>query len=227
MPRKPQSKGTCNYCHKEMAKGGISKHLATCPVRQAAIAKAESNKKSAPEQLYHLRVQDAYSTDFWLDLEMRGSKSLNDLDSYLREIWLECCGHLSEFSLGGFGNTIGKQRKINDVFQRTDALEHTYDFGTSSETLVKVVNVREGNPTTPKPIALMARNVMPTVKCVRCEQQATHVCMECVYEDETDGTLCDKHTENHPHDNYGEPMELFNSPRSGMCGYCGPAVPPY
>jgi hypothetical protein len=227
MPRKPQSKGTCLYCSKEMAKGGISKHLATCPDRQAAIAKAEAHKKNTPECLYHLRVQDAYRSDFWLDLEMRGTKSLSDLDYYLRGIWLECCGHLSEFSLGGFGQTIGKQRKINDVFQRTDGLTHIYDFGTSSETVVKLVNVREGKPTTTKAIALMARNLMPVAQCIQCDKQATHICMECVYEDNTEGTLCDEHTENHPHNDYGEPLELLNSPRTGMCGYSGPDTPPY
>jgi hypothetical protein len=42
------------------------------------------------ETLWHLRVQDAYDKDFWLDLEMVGSASLDKLDKYLRAIWLEC-----------------------------------------------------------------------------------------------------------------------------------------
>jgi hypothetical protein len=51
--------------------------------------------------------------------------------------------------------------------------------------------------------------------------------LECVYEMDEQGTLCDEHARNHPHDNYGEPMPLVNSPRVGMCGYDGPAEPPY
>jgi hypothetical protein len=51
--------------------------------------------------------------------------------------------------------------------------------------------------------------------------------MECQYEDEVWGTLCAEHAEVHPHDGYGEPMLLVNSPRVGMCGYTGPAEPPY
>jgi hypothetical protein len=39
--------------------------------------------------------------------------------------------------------------------------------------------------------------------------------------------LCDEHAEDHPHDNYGEPIPLCNSPRMGQCGYDGPAEPPY
>jgi hypothetical protein len=226
MARK-QSKGTCAYCGKELSKAGITKHLETCPQRQAVIATAEA-KKGDSERLYHLRIQDAYRSEFWLDLEMRGSKTLRDLDNYLRAIWLECCGHLSQFSLGGaFAQEIGKQRKLNDVFRAGGELTHVYDFGTSSETIVKCVEVREGKPTTNKAIALMARNTMPDYVCIKCGKPATHLCMECLIEDETEGTLCDQHTRNHPHDDYGEPIPLVNSPRMGMCGYDGPAEPPY
>lgn len=225
-PRK-QSKGTCVYCDKELAKGGVSKHLATCPKRQTAIAKAEQGKGTS-EMLYHLRVEDAYRKEFWLDLEMRGSKTLKDLDTYLRAIWLECCGHLSEFlGSGSLAQQIGKQRKISEVLQPGGHLTHIYDFGTSSETEIKVVGVREGKPTNSRAIALMARNIMPEEECIECGDRATHLCMECLIEDETWGTLCDKHTKTHPHDNYGEPIPLVNSPRLGMCGYEGPADPPY
>lgn len=116
MPQRKQSKGTCAYCAKEMAKGGITKHLGFCPQRQEVIAKAEQ-KKGAGERLYHLRVQDAFQSQFWLDLEMRGSKTLQDLDTYLRAVWLECCGHMSQFSLeGGLAREISMRRKISDAF---------------------------------------------------------------------------------------------------------------
>ncbi|CAN1210013.1 hypothetical protein TUMEXPCC7403_07445 [Tumidithrix helvetica PCC 7403] len=51
-------------------------------------------------------------------------------------------------------------------------------------------------------------------------------CIECQLEEDTSGLLCDRHTKNHPHDNYGEPLPLVNSPRMGMCGYDGSANPP-
>jgi len=222
-----QSKGTCLYCGKELSKAGMTKHLVTCPQRQEAIATAE-HKKGSSEALYHLRIQDAYSSQFWLDLEMRGNKTLQDLDTYLRAIWLECCGHMRQFSLGGgFAREVGMRRKLNDIFQPGSELTHIYDFGTSSETIVKCVEVREGKPLTTRAIALMARNKMPESVCIECGKPATHLCMECMIENQTAGTLCDEHTENHPHEDYGEPLELVNSPRMGMCGYDGPAEPPY
>lgn len=99
--------------------------------------------------------------------------------------------------------------------------------GTSSETLIKAVGEREGNPLSPHPIFLMARNDEPEAHCIECGQPASWLCIECLYETEGPGTLCDEHAENHPHHNYGEPMPLLNSPRTGMCGYEGPAEPPY
>jgi hypothetical protein len=205
----------------------MTRHLSACPKRRAAIDDAEQSRAKA-ETLYHLRVQDAYQPEFWLDLEMRGSATLKDLDTYLRHIWLECCGHLSEFSLGGWGSRkVAMTRKIGDVFRQDSGLTHIYDFGTSSETRITAVEAREGKPTTARPIALMARNLMPEADCIECDKPAGWLCLECLYEDERGGTLCEAHVRSHPHEDYGEPMPLVNSPRLGMCGYDGPAEPPY
>lgn len=118
-------------------------------------------------------------------------------------------------------------RRIDRVFQPGVELTHIYDFGTSSETLIKAVGMREGKPTTTRPIALMVRNLLPEAKCTECKQPAAYLCMECLIEEERWGTLCSRHSQTHPHDGYGEPVQLVNSPRLGMCGYTGPAEPPY
>ena len=227
MARTKQSRGECAFCGRDMTKGGLSRHLKTCPQREEAIRVA--NQGPGEEQvLYHIQVQDAWWADFWLHLEMRGSATLKTLDSYLRAIWLECCGHLSQFSIGGWsGKEIPKSRKAERVFEPGLELTHMYDFGTSSETLIRVVDVREGVPLTSHPIFLMARNDHPHVSCTECDQPATRLCLECMYEFEEPGTLCDQHAQEHPHHDYGEPVALLNSPRVGMCGYTGPAEPPY
>jgi hypothetical protein len=227
MPRGKQSRGQCAFCGYETTKGSMVKHLAACPQRQAGITSAEqSNRKT--ETLYHLRMQDAFSSEFWLDVEIRGSATLKDIDAYLRAIWLECCGHLSQFSIGGWqGREIAQQRRVDAVFQRDVELTHIYDFGTSSETRIKLMGQREGVPLNTRPLILLARNVLPEATCIECGQPATHLCMECLIEAEVSGTLCEQHAGTHPHEDYGEPIELVNSPRVGMCGYTGPAEPPY
>jgi len=222
-----QLKGKCAYCGQEISKNGITRHLAACAQRQEAIITVE-NKQSEAETLYHLRIQASGLKQFWLDLEMRGSATLKNLDSYLRDIWLECCGHLSSFSHGSCqGNGIPKNRRADEVFEPNVKLTHIYDFGTSSMTFVKCAGVRNGKPTTSRPIALMARNLMPEYECIECKQPAIWLCMECLIEEDVWGTLCDEHVETHLHDNYGEPIKVVNSPRLGLCGYTGPAEPPY
>jgi len=227
MAREKQSRGKCFYCGRELTRGGMTRHLSACSQRREAIGRAEQT--SGEEQdLYHLRVQDGWWSIFWLHLEMPSSATLEDLDYYLREIWLECCGHMSRFSVGSWrGEEMPMETEIGQVFEPGVELTHIYDFGTSSETLVKSLGVRTGRPLTPYPIALMARNNMPEVKCVECSRLASCLCLECIYEYDEPGTLCDRHAAVHEHADYGDPVPLVNSPRVGMCGYTGPAEPPY
>lgn len=227
MAGRKQSRGTCIFCEKEATKGAMTKHLQVCPRRLELVELAQKDK-GEDEALLHLRVQDAYFTDFWLDIEMRGLATLKKLDEYLRAIWLECCGHLSEFSTGGWGTgKVGMSQSASKAFLASPQLTHIYDFGTSSETIVTLVETRKGKPLNKHPITLMARNLIPEVVCQSCEKPATHLCIECQYEDEKPGFLCAEHVKKHPHKNYGKPLKLVNSPRLGMCGYNGPAKPPY
>lgn len=227
MARAKISKGTCAFCHQEIAKNMASKHLSACAAWREAIAHAEGGKRK-PETLHHLRVQAEGLPEFWLDLEMRGSAKLKDLDEYLRAIWLECCGHMSQFSYGGWGGEeLGMNRTLDSALSGGRELTHIYDFGTESVTLVKMVDLREGKPITKHPITLLIRNLMPPTECIECQQPAAWLCTECMIEDEVWGTLCDQHVKTHPHEEYGEPIRLVNSPRLGLCGYDGPAEPPY
>ena len=227
MARRKQSRGKCTFCEREMTRSGLARHLSDCPKREEVVSTAD--REPGQEQvLYHLQVQDAWGGSFWLHLEMNDSATLDDLDYYLRAIWLECCGHLSRFSAGGWGSKeIPMSKRADHVFEPGIELTHIYDFGTSSETLVKVVEMRKGKPLTPHPIVLMARNEPPEAYCVECGQPASWLCLECVYELDKSGMLCDEHAEEHLCDNYGGPLPVVNSPRVGMCGYGGPADPPY
>lgn len=227
MPHGKQPKAKCTYCGGELVKSRITKHLSSCLQRQEALTQAE-RRNVRTETLYYLRVQPAWTSPFWLDLEVNGSATLKDIDSYLRAIWLECCGHLSRFSIGGWGGgEMSMRSRVQEVFEPGAEVIHIYDFGTSSETLIKDLETREGKPTTRHPIVLMARNQMPELQCQECDETAAWLCNECIYEEERTGMLCERHARAHPHEEYGEPLAIVNSPRVGMCGYEGPADPPY
>lgn len=132
-----QSRGRCAFCGHETTKGSMTRHLAACPVRQSRVTDAEAAKPGKPVPLLHLRLQDGYGGSFWFDAEVRGAATLDDVDNYLRAIWLECCGHMSQFSLGGWGGReIPFGRKVDAVLADGVELTHIYDFGTESVTLV-------------------------------------------------------------------------------------------
>jgi hypothetical protein len=225
--RKKQSRGVCAFCGQEFAKSGVVKHLTACKPYLESISKTEVLKQKV-EPIFHLRVQAKEMPDFWFDIEMCGTATLGELDSYLRAIWLECCGHLSQFSFGGWqGEEISMDRKLVNVLEVGEELTHIYDFGTSSVTLVKAVGIRNGKPLTQHPITLLIRNVMPQSPCIECGQPATCLCEECLNDYGDWGIFCDEHAKSHPHTNYGDPVPLVNSPRMGACAYDGPAEPPY
>jgi hypothetical protein len=102
MPRNPESRGTCSFCGEFVTKRGVIKHLEKYPKWLEPLQAAETISRPT-ETLWHLRVQDAYNKEYWLELEMAGSATLDKLDKYLRAIWLEYCGHLSKYTNGGWG----------------------------------------------------------------------------------------------------------------------------
>ncbi len=201
------------------------KHLSACPKRKETLS--ERDKKAEKKQtIYHLKAQDAWLSDFWLHLEISGSATLKDLDSYLRSIWLECCGHLSQFSVGsGMGEELAMDTKVSTLFQSGMVLTHIYDFGDSSETVIKVVSEREGKKITKHPIHLMARNELPDVESCACGKPGAWLCLDCAEQDDEVALLCEKHAKDE-HQGHAL-MPILNSPRTGRCGYSGPAEPPY
>lgn len=240
MANRKQSTGACIYCGKTMTRGGLARHLRTCAQRQQAIATANA-QRGQDQALYHLQVQDAWGGRYWLHLEMRGNATLKDLDHYLRAIWLECCGHLSAFEIGlvrytqlfdndmGYGEEKSMNVRVHRLFRPGMEIPYEYDFGTTSELVIKVADQRVGKPTTEHPIVLMARNAFEPPPCAVCGQPAAQLCSECLWEQGPEAIFCDAHAEEHAADQEHEDMlmPVINSPRTGMCGYDGPAEPPY
>lgn len=245
--------GVCGFCDRAVRISGMNRHLNSCAARrlaeEAAIEKPAAGARRASgglENLYHLQVRGrAY---WWLHLEMRGSATLKNLDSYLRAIWLECCGHLSRFEIKGVKRPpltdeqifewenfedeteselgLPKTLRADDLLRRDLVLVHEYDFGDPIFLELRVLGMRRGRALSKHPIHLLARNSQPPIPCMKCAEPAVAICMECVIENREIGTLCEKHERAHRHRNYGR-LPVVNSPRMGMCGYTGPADPPY
>ncbi|HZU69668.1 MAG TPA: hypothetical protein VFA09_20510 [Ktedonobacteraceae bacterium] len=62
--------------------------------------KAAAHKDAQKTKLFHIVVEGYYNPQYWMHLELPANDTFYDLDQFLRDIWLECCGHLSAFRVG-------------------------------------------------------------------------------------------------------------------------------
>ena len=112
--------------------------------------------------------------------------TLEDLDRFLRAVWLECCGHMSSFEIAG-ESFISEQiepgdRSMSVALEKVMAagmkFEYIYDFGTSTELPIKVISARKGIAQE-KEVCIMARNEPPEIKCDACSKPATRISLRC------------------------------------------------
>ncbi len=223
------SKGTCTFCHKEFSKSGMTRHLESCEQRAVAQARTGSGQKAQKTRTFHLVVEGYRLPMYWMHLEVVAGTTLATLDRFLRDTWLECCGHLSAFEIGGVRYSVdagmyawdsgGKSMRVrlDQVLSPGQTCSYEYDFGSTTELIVKLVSEREAEAKK-KAIEILARNSPPRVPCDVCGEPATSICTQCIYEDQ--GCLCDACAKDHK---CGEEMLLpmVNSPRAGVCGYTG------
>ncbi len=143
--------------------------------------------------------------------------------------WLECCGHLSVFEIGGIRYYVdaeifdhwdkraqNMQMRLDTVLHHGQTCSYEYDFGSTTELRIKVIAEREV-PASGNLIRMLARNSSP-ILCDICGKPATSTCTPCSNDDEA--YLCDDCAKHHQ----CEPEKLspiVNSPRAGVCGYTG------
>lgn len=208
----PKSK--CILCNSEFARQGITRHIKSCLTKHF-----QKTLKAKSVPLVYLNVSDAFNPDYFLHLLISESATLKNLDTFLRNIWLECCGHLSSFSYQRYGDEIQMSRKIKDVFTAGTALNYQYDFGSTTELSVKAIGYYIGTTEGNKKVQIIARNAQPLIPCDGCNSKpAVQICTECQWDQ--NGWLCEECSKNHECEN-----EMFlpvvNSPRTGICGYTG------
>jgi len=154
-------------------------------------------------------------------VEVNNESKLKDLDKLIKDVWVECCGHLSLF--GDYGNEIGKGGIIMDTLKPGGKINYIYDFGSSTELTIEALEYSHYQLGDKRKIELVARNYLPPSNCQKCGQQAAWICAACGDEGEGVMFVCDECTEKY-HNEEDEKKEhyllpLANSPRAGVCGY--------
>jgi hypothetical protein len=214
MQKKIKSEGKCLFCGKTFAKAGINRHLVK------HLEEKSNDKKDGCSFLVKVETDKSWgTTPYFLSLWIDGDTTMKTIDKFLRDIWLECCGHLSEF----YGASM--TQKAKNVFWKSVQIDYDYDFGTTTELTLTVVE--EYPAKADKKIVLLSRNEPLEIMCSMCKKvPATQICTVCSYEG--DAEFCDKCAEKHAEkcDDFADyaSMPIVNSPRMGMCGYDGGVI---
>lgn len=187
--------------------------------------------EKATQSVFRIRVDSADRPEFWLDLELRSDAPLARLDRFLRDVWLECCGHLSMFRIGELRYAHDRDDFWDDPQELTMQVRaghalasadkpffYEYDFGSTTELRLRVTG-RSLRPSRREHVRLLARNLAPDWSCTTCGEAATSICSYCVYEAEE--FACPKHEKAHGECDDDGWLRVVNSPRIGICGYGG------
>lgn len=207
--------GTCATCLQTVPKNQIRHHLRQCPGDGNGMLLEVTNAGSPKS--------------YWLYLSAGPDATLEDLDTLLRAVWLECCGHLSSLEVGGRDGLRYESHSCEALDWDDDQAEgfdelvatalppgttavYEYDFGTTStlEICCHVQPVREPSGAR---VQLLARNLAPEVGCQVCRAAASWADWERV--------LCEACWRGLDRDERETLLPLSNSPRAGLCGYDG------
>jgi hypothetical protein len=240
MARRPSTPGTCFLCKGTFPKASMTRHLAKCLATHGDAEHAAA-RKAKKATLVHVLVEGKYQPQYWLHLEMPAKTRLEDLDAFLRDIWVECCDHMSAFKrevpkkrgvprtladmlaanpFDWADDDLGMDTKVGTVLKKDSKLTYEYDFGSTTTLTLKGVGEREGLVEDPREVRLLARNDPPFIPCGRCHKNAAATIDREESYDES-GWLCEACAEKAGLSEDEMTLPVVNSPRTGVCGYTG------
>ena len=228
MEEKLKSEGVCVFCNFKHTKSTITKHLTK------HLDEITKENPTAKTKGFHLKVSTG---PYFLHLFMDVEATLTTLDKFLKDIWLECCGHSSSFSkIGKFYDNnwddikadIGekKRQKAKDVFEVGGVLKYEYDFGSTTELEIKTLGIY---PYLAKgAIQILSRNEPLKLMCDVCKTKAaTEICEVHLHEG-SPAFFCDGCAEEHEKvcEDFADyaHFPVVNSPRMGVCAYDGGTI---
>lgn len=203
----------CYYCDKELNSRNIKSHVKRCKVMHDNIeAKKKVNNKTR-EQFIISMVPKYGSKDYCIYISIDKSLTLQDLDSFIRDVWVECCGHLSLFKIDDREFERTKNIRLSDILNVGIKFEYEYDFGSTTELKLEVVD------------SLTVSQDFSRIEIIARSKEVVHKCEQCgadtrLYDGLNEEWVCESCAEDLDKE-YIEEIDYCNSPRDGVCGYCG------
>lgn len=204
-------------CKEELTRGTISRHL------------LKKHQSASGTSCFLILVTTSDPSPYWLALIADQHASLADLDNVIREVWVECCGHMSAFHIGGteyattwdgdgiddeFSDTEDMHIELDEVLDSGMSFWYEYDFGSTTELKLKVAGVITCDDA-PEDVFIAGMNTKPDAVCETCGKPAQYHYN--VWEKEqTFCNICAKDVDDECY-----LLPITNSPRTGICGYEG------
>ncbi|MDP3443585.1 MAG: hypothetical protein Q8T08_12070 [Ignavibacteria bacterium] len=214
--KEQKSEGYCIYCNELILKQEIGKHLS----KHLSGFEKTANADGAVNYC-HIEVE---SEELFLHLLVKGDAKMKVIDNFLKDIWLECCGHMSAFGHKNF--RVSMSHLVEDVMEPRIKIFHDYDFGSTTRVFLK--GLKHYRLDQKERLILLSRNEPLKIPCTHCKKKAaSYLCVEC-YEGDDYSYYCEKCSVLHEKecDAYGDyaQMLVVNSPRMGVCGYEGGSI---
>ena len=120
----------------------------------------------------YVHVSASGSKLHWMELLIHDSVTLQEINTLLRETWLECCDHLSAFIFGdlwvpdpegpsrfdeGEEELTNLDTQYSTAVPPGHSVKYHYDFGSTSEIILSTKSRHEVHQVVPR-ISLLARN---------------------------------------------------------------------
>ena len=122
----------------------------------------------------------------WIFATIPKNASLGLLDTFLRDTWLECCGHLSEFTIGDrhymshteSGNpSQSLKNQVGQLLLPGSVCEYVYDMGSSTDLEIQIIG--EVHTCPQKKVTILMQNNPPNLPCGSCKKTANIICSQC------------------------------------------------
>ncbi len=213
----PLTNGKCHICDEIFSSLEMGRHLIKC----IALEYREN-------QAFLIKITSEDSK-FWMFIKVSPDCTLDSIDNFLRDIWLEIHDHMSHFiienicyekiqvdGLTDMENYKSMQILARDIFHHKLRFSYEYDYGDTTLLHLEIHSIINDDDTSLKPV-LVARNNSAKIVCDSCQVTASMVCEMCMCGDD-DGFFCENCAKKHQcKDCDDEPLFLpvVNSPRWG------------
>lgn len=209
-----------------------------CGAKRAASRMVPHMKKHMADAFgdpdrFAIRIDQGPGGPFWMYVQVSTEATFGVLDRFLRAVWMECCGHFSEFTVGG--RPAGKRKRLSAALSDGSEFEYRYDMGDATELRLTVIGrsarimdlggwVRNDAYFPPPMVVgegkvrIVALHDAVRYNCEKCGNEASYVCPQCIHDGT--GACCGACAPDHK---CGNDMLLATaqSPRVGSCSFEG------